>query len=166
MVAPVLAIAGVLGPGRAAVVGRISLVYGFVLAALRILGKRDLSQLRPFDAVLLFLIPQIFRNYLVGSDDTLVTALVASTTLFALVFLTSLLAFRSRTIGRIVRAGPSVLVREGTLIERALDQERVAPEEIEAAARMRGVEALDQIGTATLETEGTISILARRLRLE
>jgi uncharacterized membrane protein YcaP (DUF421 family) len=162
---PVLALSGVLGPGHSAIVGRITLVYGFLLAGLRVLGKRDLSQLTPFDTVLLFLIPQIFRNYLIGADNTLTTALVGATTLFFLVFLTSLLGFRSPIVGRLVRAAPSVLVEDGALLERTLDRERVAPEEIEAAARAAGVESLGQVRRATLEANGKISILRRDARL-
>jgi uncharacterized membrane protein YcaP (DUF421 family) len=158
---PVLALAGTLGPGRAALVGRVALVYAVLLASLRILGKRDLSQMTPFDAVLLFLIPQLFRNYLVGADSSLVTALVGATTLVVLVFLTSLAGFRSPAVGRLVRATPSILLDDGVLREDALSRERIAPEEIEAAARRAGVDGLDQVRRATLEADGTISIIRR-----
>ena len=153
-----LALCGVI-PGRQAIVGRVSLVYLFVLAGLRVLGKRDLSQMTPFDAVLLFLIPQLFRNYLIGTDDTLVTAIVAATTLLVLVFATSLLAYRSRVVGDVVRAHPTVLVEHGEVVERALNQERMVPEEIEAAARRSGVAELRAVDKATLEADGSISII-------
>lgn len=158
---PVLALCGVLGPGRAGIVGRVALVYGLMLASLRVLGKRDLSQMTAFDAVLLFLIPQIFRNYLLGTDDTLLTAVVGATTLLVLVFTTSLLGFRSIALGRLVRATPTVLAEDGILIEHALNREHVTPEEIEAAARLAGVEGLASIHRATLEADGKISIIRR-----
>jgi uncharacterized membrane protein YcaP (DUF421 family) len=158
---PVLALCGAFGPARATVVGRVALVYGLMLASLRVLGKRDLSQMTAFDAVLLFLIPQLFRNYLIGTDDTLLTALVGATTLLVLVFLTSLFGFRSRTIGRLVRASPTVLVDNGALLEDALDREHVAPEEIEAAARLAGVDGLPAVHRATLEADGKISVIPR-----
>jgi uncharacterized membrane protein YcaP (DUF421 family) len=158
---PALALGGVLGPGRADVVGRIALVYVVILAGLRVLGKRDLSQMTPFDVVLLFLIPQVFRNYLIGTDSTLLTALVGAATLLLLVFLTALFGYRSVTIGRLVRARPSVLVDHGMLLERVLDRERIAPEEIEAAARRVGIDGLDQVGRATLEADGTITVIRR-----
>jgi uncharacterized membrane protein YcaP (DUF421 family) len=143
-------------------VGRTALVYFFLLAALRILGKRDLSQMTPFDAMLLFLIPQLFRNYLVGTDSTAETALVSSTTLLDLVFLTSMLGFRFPSMGRLAKARPTVLLEDGSPVEPSLDRERIAPEEIEAAAREHGVERLDEVRRATLEANGKISILPRR----
>jgi len=161
---PVLALAGVLGPGRATVVGRTALVYGFCLGSLRILGKRDLSQMTPFDAVLLFLIPQLFRNYLIAADDTLWTALVSACTLLVLVFLTSLIAFRSQSIGRLVRARPTILIEHGAIVPTALDRERVTPDEIESAARHAGLGGLDQVDRATLEANGTITVLPRAVQ--
>jgi uncharacterized membrane protein YcaP (DUF421 family) len=160
-VPPVLAVLGLLGPGRAGVVGRTALVFGFLLAALRILGKRDLSQMTPFDAVLLFLIPQLFRNYLVATDHTLWTALVSACTLLLLVFVTSLVAFKNYSVGRLVRARPTVLLERGDLVPIALDRERVTPAEIEAAARHVGLASLDQVDRATLESDGSITILPR-----
>jgi uncharacterized membrane protein YcaP (DUF421 family) len=158
---PVLALCGVLGPGRAAIVGRVAIVYGLMLAGLRVLGKRDLSQLTAFDAVLLFLIPQLFRNYLLGTDDSLLTAVVGATTLLVLVFLTSLLAFRSVAIGHMVRASPTILAVDGGLVEHALNREHVTPEEIEAAARLSGVGQIASVRQAMLEADGKISILRR-----
>ena len=159
--APALALGGLLGQGRAGIVGHVALVYLLMLASLRVLGKRDLSQMTAFDAVLLFLIPQLFRNYLLGSDDSLLTAIVGATTLLLLVFLTSLLGFRSITLGRLVRAAPTVLAQDGVLVEHALNREHVTPEEIEAAARLAGVDGLASVRRATLEADGKISIIRR-----
>jgi len=158
---PMLALTGTLGPARAAIVGRTTLTYIVLLAGLRVLGKRDLSQLTPFEAILLFLIPQLFRNYLLGQDDSLLTALVAATTLLLLVYLTSALAFARPRLKGLVTSGPSVLVRDGVLIERELQRERIGPEDIDAALRQHGLEQLDQVKLATLEGDGSISIIRR-----
>jgi uncharacterized membrane protein YcaP (DUF421 family) len=158
---PILALAHVLGPNRAGVVGRTTLTYIVLLAGLRVLGKRDLSQLTPFEAILLFLIPQLFRNYLVGQDDSLLTALVAATTLLVLVYATSALAFSSPRLKGLVASDPSVLVRDGVLIEREMQRERMGPEEIDAALRQHGLEDLDQVKLATLEADGSISIIRK-----
>lgn len=156
---PILALCGVLGPRQAAVVGRTALTYAVILAGLRVLGKRDLSQLTPFETILLFLIPQLFRNYMVGQDDSLLTALDATATLLVLVYATSALAFVSPSLKEVVASGPSALVENGALVEDELRRERIRPEEIDAALREHGVESLGQVKLATLESDGTISIL-------
>jgi uncharacterized membrane protein YcaP (DUF421 family) len=158
---PVLGLCGVLGPARAAVVGRTALAYGVLLGGLRVLGKRDLAQLTPFEAILLFLIPQLFRNYLIGQDDTLLTALVAACTLLVLVYATSALAFTNVHLKGLVASDPSVLVRDGVVVDRELQRERIGPEEIDAALRQHGLEHLDQVKLATLETDGSISIIRK-----
>jgi uncharacterized membrane protein YcaP (DUF421 family) len=159
---PVLALAGVFGPFQRALVGRVVVVYVVMLASLRVLGKRELSQLTPFDAVLLFLIPQLFRNYLVGSDAGLSTALVAAATLTLLAFITSLFAYRfPSAVGRMVRAKPSLLYENGVLQTLELDRERIAPEEIESSAREHGVDGLDKVQRAMLEPNGKISVIRR-----
>lgn len=158
-VLPILALCHMLGPNRASVVGRTTLTYVVLLAGLRVLGKRDLSQLTAFEAILLFLIPQMFRNYLVGQDDSLLTALVAATTLLVLVYVTSALAFSSPRLRGLVASDPSVLVRNGVLVERELQRERIGPGEIDAALRQHGLEHLDQVKLATLEADGSISII-------
>jgi uncharacterized membrane protein YcaP (DUF421 family) len=161
-VLPVLALANVFGPFQRGLVGRMLLVYVFLLASLRVMGKREMSQMTPFDAVLLFLIPQLFRNYLVGNDAALSTALVASATLLLLVFVTSVFAYRfPGQVGRLVRSSPSVLYEDGALRERELDRERVGPEDLEAAARRNGVDGLHEVHRATLEAGGEISVVRR-----
>jgi uncharacterized membrane protein YcaP (DUF421 family) len=95
------------------------------------------------------------------NDASLRTALVAAATLLVLVFLTSALGFRFVSVGRLVRARPSVLVEHGAVLERVLDRERIAPEEVEAAARRAGVDGLDRVDRATLEADGTISVIGR-----
>jgi uncharacterized membrane protein YcaP (DUF421 family) len=158
---PVLALFGILGPARAAVVGRTALTYAVLLTGIRVLGKRDLSQLTPFEALLLVLIPQLFRNYLVRQDDSLLTALVSAATLFLLVYLTSVLAFTSPRLKGLVASGPSVLVKDGLLVEDEMRRERIGPPEIDAALRGHGLERLDQVKLATLEADGSISIIRK-----
>jgi uncharacterized membrane protein YcaP (DUF421 family) len=158
-VLPALSLCGVFGWDRAALVGRTTLIYVVLLAGLRVLGKRDLAQLTPFEAILLFLIPQLFRNYLVGQDDSLVTALVSATTLLVLVYATSALAFASPRLKGLVASDPTVLVEHGILVERELQRERIGPEEIQAVLRQHGLERLDQVKRATLEADGNISIV-------
>src|SRR6185437_15555753 len=75
---PVLALLGRLGPDRAALVGRMALVYVLVVAAFRVLGKRELSQMSPIELVTLLFLAQLFRNAIMRSDETMLSAVVAA----------------------------------------------------------------------------------------
>jgi uncharacterized membrane protein YcaP (DUF421 family) len=158
---PILALFGFFGPARAGVVARMTVVYVFVLAGFRVLGKRELSQMSPVEIVTLFFVPQLFRNAIMRDDNTMLSGIIGALTLFALVFLCSLLTYWVRTVRRILLPSPSVLLRDGMPDDTVLDQERVTTDDIASAARKAGVEELEQVHRATLEGDGRISVVPR-----
>ena len=66
---------------------------------------------------------------------------------------------RSRRLRKAVEGEPRLLVREGHLLQRALREEGVDPEDVRAAIRRNGLERIDQVRIAVLETDGSISIV-------
>ena len=156
---PVLALAGVFGPMRGGLVLRLALIYVLVLICFRVIGKRELSQMTPMELVMLFLVPQLFRNAIMHNDDTLLSAVIAGFTLFSLIFLTTTLAYRLGIVRVVVVPSPSPLVIDGVAIRSALDEERVAVDDILSAARKAGLEGLHEIHAATLESDGRISVV-------
>jgi uncharacterized membrane protein YcaP (DUF421 family) len=138
---------------------RVVFVYIFVWACFRVLGKRELSQMAPFELVMLLFVPQFFSRALTRQDYSMTNAVAASTTLFSLVLLTSILSFRFGAFRRFMEARPTVLVKRGQILDRALGHERIAPEEIFAAMHKAGIERLDQVQWAILESDGKIAII-------
>jgi hypothetical protein len=124
-----------------------------------VLGKRDLTQMSPFELVTLLFIPQLFSRALPRQDYSMTNAVIGATTLFGLVFLTSVASHRSRRFAHFMEAKPTVLVRRGTSIEEHLDRERIAPEDIFSAMHRVGLEQLEQVEWAILEGDGKISIV-------
>jgi len=140
-------------------VPRIALAYVVIMIGFRIMGKRELSQLSPFELVTLLLIPEIFAQAIIGEDFSMTNAVVAFTTLLALVFVTSVMAHRSRRFGTILEAQPSVLVAHGELVETNLNRERITPDELYSELRMSGLEDLSLVKWAILESDGNISVV-------
>lgn len=138
---------------------RIAVIYVFLLVALRVMGKREFSQLSPFELVTLLLIPEILTEALNVGDTSLTGAIVGVATLLGLVFITSVLAYRNRTIGRWTEGVPVVMVRDGRLVPSVLDRERVSPEEIIAELHKVGLERLEQVKWGVLETDGRMSFI-------
>ncbi|GAC1653560.1 MAG: hypothetical protein NVS4B3_16760 [Gemmatimonadaceae bacterium] len=138
---------------------RVVFVYAFVWACFRVLGKRELTQMSPLELVTLLFIPQLFSRALTRQDYSLTNAVIGASTLFALVFCTSAASYCSKRFRRIVEAGPTVLVRQGSLIPEHLDRERIAPDDIFAAMHKAGLERLDQVAWAILEGDGKISLV-------
>jgi uncharacterized membrane protein YcaP (DUF421 family) len=138
---------------------RVAVIYVFLMVALRLMGKREFSQLTPFELVTLLLIPEILTEALNMGDSSLTAAFIGVSTLLALVFITSVLAYRNRTFGRWSEGEPVVVVRHGALVPSAMDRERVSPEEIVAEMRKVGLEDMAQVKWGVLETDGRISFI-------
>jgi uncharacterized membrane protein YcaP (DUF421 family) len=138
---------------------RVAVIYAFLMVGLRLMGKREFGQLSPFELVTLLLIPEILTDALTAGDSSLTAALTSVSTLLVLVFLTSVLAYRSPMFGRLTEGEPQVLVQDGHLVPSAMHRERVSPEEILAEMHKVGLERLNQVKWAVLETDGRISFI-------
>lgn len=138
---------------------RVVVMYLVIVIGLRLLGKREFGQLSPLELVTLLLIPEIVSNAIQGNHYSITHAVVGVSTLFVLVFLTSLLGSRSEKFQRVLDGEPRVLVHDGKLIPRNLMAERVTPDEVMSEMRKAGFDQLEQIRWAILETDGKISIV-------
>jgi uncharacterized membrane protein YcaP (DUF421 family) len=141
---------------------RVAAIYVFVMLSLRLMGKREFGQLSPFELVTLLLIPEIAAQSLVREDFSLTNAMVGLSTLFLLVFLTSLATHVSRRAEDIIGGEPSVLVSQGALVTEAMHRARITPGEIFGEMHKVGLHSLEQIRWAILENDGKISIIPAR----
>ena len=141
---------------------RVVFVYVLVWACFRVLGKRELSQMSPFELVLLLLVPQLFSRAITRQDYSMTNAVIGSTTLFTLVFVTSLASYRFKRFSRIMQSRPSILVSHGALVDEQLNRERIAPDDILSAMHKVGLEHLDQVEWAILEGDGKIALIPTR----
>jgi uncharacterized membrane protein YcaP (DUF421 family) len=138
---------------------RVVIIYIFIVVGLRVVGKREFGQLSPLELVTLLIIPELVSQALTHEDYSLTNALVGTSTLLVLVYLSSLIQYNVKPIGRVIEGVPTVLVRQGKFIKEHLDEERIAPDEIFNAMRQSGLEKLEQVRWAILETDGKVSIV-------
>jgi uncharacterized membrane protein YcaP (DUF421 family) len=138
---------------------RVFIIYIFILVGLRILGKREFGQLSPLELVSLLMIPEIVTKALTGEDYSLTNALIGVSTLFSLVFLTSVLMQWSRKAEHIIAGKPAVLVYDGNYVPDNMNRERITPDEIFTEMHKSGLEKLEQVKWAVLEPDGKISIV-------
>lgn len=138
---------------------RIATIYFVILIALRALGKRSFSQLSPFDLVTLLLIPEIVQQSMMREDFSMTNALIALSTLFTLVFLTSLLSHRFKKIETVIEGSPSVLVSHGQFVVDTMNDTRITPSELYGEMHKSGLSHLEQIRWAILESDGRISFI-------
>ncbi|NLX08443.1 MAG: DUF421 domain-containing protein [Chloroflexi bacterium] len=138
---------------------RIIIIYMFILLGLRLMGKREFSQLSPLELVNLLLIPEIVSQSIVREDFSLINGLIGISTIFALVFFNSALVHRSKRYEQVIESSPTVLVYHGQLAPDNMNAERIMPEEVFAEMHKSGLERLEQVAWAILEPDGKIAIV-------
>ena len=142
---------------------RVALIYLFLVFALRIMGKREFGQMSPLELVALLLIPEIVSQALLREDFSMTNAIIAVTTLFTMVFLTSLVIQVSKTAERAITGTPTVLVYHGQLVPDHMHKERVTEDEIFGEMHKSGLDRLEQVRWAILESDGKIAIIPEAL---
>lgn len=138
---------------------RVALIYVVILIGMRILGKREFGQLAPMEFVTLLLIPELVAHALLGEDYSMTNAMIALTTLFAVVFISSTIVHMSKKAEDIIQGIPCVLVHDGQIISENMNKERITPEEIFAEMHKAGLERLEQVKWAILEGDGKIALV-------
>jgi uncharacterized membrane protein YcaP (DUF421 family) len=141
------------------IVIRSSAVYLFMVIALRIFGKKELSQLNTADVILILLISNSVQNAMVGNDTTLWGGLAAATILFAINFILKKLIYRYKKFGEFMLEKPEILIHNGTLDFKNLGKLDITSDELREAMREHGVEYFKDVKLAMLEIDGNISII-------
>src|SRR5918998_975543 len=135
-------------------------VYVVLLLILRLSGRRTLGEMTPFDFVLLLIIAETTQQALLGDDFSVTNAFLLITTLVSLDILMSWLKTRFDAFDRIMDGLPMVIVEHGQPLKDRLRKSRLDEHDVLAAARrLQGLESMEQIKYAVLETDGGISII-------
>lgn len=137
------------------------IIYVTLIAMLRISGKRSLSKLNIFDFIITVAIGSIFASTLTTEDLKLAQSVTAILVLLLAQWTISRLAFRSSKFERLIKADPALLYYGGDFLTDTMRAERVTQREILQAVRISGTASLDGVQAIILETDGTMSVIAR-----
>jgi uncharacterized membrane protein YcaP (DUF421 family) len=144
------------------IVLRAVVAYVFIIFLMRVVGRRELSSMEPSDIVLLVVIGDLVQNGVTQTDYSVTGVVLAAGTIGALATFTAYVTFKWSRIRNVVEGEPVILVEDGKLIERNMKHERMTADEVMEQARLQqGVESLDDIRWAVLETSGSISIVKK-----
>ena len=89
------------------------LVYVFLFVLLRLVGKKHVGELAPFDLLVLLILSETVQNSLVGDDTSLIGGLISAATLVILAYGISILTFSSKRLERAIEGTPKILIRHG-----------------------------------------------------
>ncbi|HZQ89941.1 MAG TPA: YetF domain-containing protein [Gaiellaceae bacterium] len=138
---------------------RATVVFAFILLLTRVIGKRELGSLQPFDLVLLIVLGDALQQGLTQDDYSLTGAILVVGTIAVLQVFVSWLSYRFPRARPILDGEPIIIVQDGEAIERNLKRERLTIEEVAEEARRQQIAHLSEVQFAILETSGAISFI-------
>ncbi len=141
---------------------RPAIIYVFLVAGLRLGGKRELAQLNPFDLVVLLTLSNSVQNAIIGDDVTVTGGIIGASTLLAINSVVVRFLFKHRTLDRLIEGEKDVLIDHGKINMERLNREAVTLAELAAAAHRQGFASLHEVERAVLEPGGIISFLRRK----
>jgi len=143
------------------IVVRAFFAFVFVFLLTRLIGRRELSTLQPFDLLLLIVVGDLLQQG-VTQNDLSFTGLVLAVGMFGLLTLAmSYAGWRFPRVRPLLEPEPLILVEDGKVIERNLRKERITPEEVAGEARLQQISSLDDVQWALLESGGRISFIPK-----
>lgn len=143
------------------IVIRAAVVFAFIWLLMRVMGRRELSSLEPFDLIMLIVIGDLIQQGVTQQDVSVTGALLAATTIGLLTILLAWLNYRFPGLRPALEGRPVVLVEDGKAIESNLKRERITLEELAAQARLKEIDSISDVRWAVLETSGAISFIPR-----
>lgn len=141
------------------IVIRAAVVFVFIFVLTRIVGRRELSSLEPFDLIMLVVIGDLVQQGVTQSDNSVTGAFLAVGTIGLLTVAFSYASFKWRRLRPVLAGEPIVLIEDGELLTRNLRRQRLTVEEVEAEARLNEIGSLRQVRWGILETDGRISFV-------
>ena len=139
-------------------------VYVFIVAAIRVFGKKEFAQLSVVDVVFILLISNSVQTAMVGDDTSLSGGLVAALALFAMNYVFKRLSLGSESISKVIEGEPVLLIYNGEIRPNALKEASISLEQLKAVVREHGVEEISDVNLAIFEVDGNISVLSDNYR--
>ena len=143
------------------IVVRAFLAFCFVFLLTRLIGRRELSSLQPFDLMLLVVVGDLIQQGVTQNDLSLTGLLLAVGVFGLLTLTTSYLGFRFRRVRPLLEPEPLILVENGKVIDKNLHKERMTAEEIAGEARLQQIASLEDVQWAVLESGGRVSFIPK-----
>ena len=143
------------------IVVRATVMYLIVYVLLRMLGKRELGQMTPFEFILLVVMGDLIQQGITQTDFSITAATLAIATFAFWGLVLSWMSYLWPQAERVLEGEPRVLICNGELLERNLRRDRMTRREIESEMRLAGIASVRDVGWALLEPNGKISFIKR-----
>jgi uncharacterized membrane protein YcaP (DUF421 family) len=141
---------------------RSAVIFFFIFLLMRIVGRRELSSLEPFDLILLVVLGDSVQQAVTQDDYSVTGAFIVISTIALLQVFLSYLNFRVPRLRPLLNGEPIVVVQDGKVIERNARRERLTLDDIAGAARLQQIASLEDVQWAVLETSGELTFIEKQ----
>ena len=143
------------------VVIRATVIFFALYLLVRLLGKRELAQLTPFELIVLVVTGDLIQQGVTHNDFSLTGAILAVATFAFWASVLSWVTYLSRRAERVLDGQPRVIVRDGQIIRENLSHDRLTEAEIQSEMRLAGIAHVRDVAWAILERTGKMSFIKR-----
>ena len=140
---------------------RVSIIYILVLVVMRIMGKREISQMQPFELVIAIMIADLASVPMSDTGIPIFNGIIPILALLLFQLIISIINLRSIKLRQIICGKPQILVYRGKIDEKALKKEKITINELQERLRQNNIFTLGDVEYAILETSGEISVIQK-----
>ncbi len=143
------------------IVLRGTVVYLTLTAIVRLIPKRQIGNLAPNDLIALVTVGALVADAILGDSQKPIEIMTMVAVVLLWDYLINLLEFRFPRVSRVTQDSPTLLIHNGRVVEQNLNKEQLTFEELKANLRKHGIEDIDRVKHAILETDGHISVIEK-----
>ena len=141
---------------------RAAVAFVLVYGVTRVIGRRELADLQPFDLIFLVVIGDLIQQGVTQNDLSITGVILVISTIALLQVTASYLSFRFRPLRPILNGEPVIIIENGRFIDRNMKRERLTQEDVAEEMRLNSIHSLDEVEWAVLESSGKMSFLKKR----
>lgn len=137
-------------------------IFVFAMVVMRVWGKKHLSELNPFDLILMLIMSESLQNALVDDEKSITGGILSMGTLIILNVIVNRITFSSHKAEKFIDGTPKVLIKGGELDHKMLKQEKMTMQELHAALRQQGVMEPGDVEWGIIEPNGKFSVIKKQ----
>lgn len=143
------------------IVLRATAIFFMLFLLLRLLGKRQLGQMTPFEFVALIVLGDFVQQAVTHNDYSITAATLAVATFAFWSLVLAWISYRSKPLRRLLEGEPRILIRDGQFLAPVLARDKITPEEVLSEMRLAGIARIEEVAWGILEPSGKVSFLKR-----
>ena len=140
---------------------RATVIFWALYVLVRLLGKRELAQLTPFELIVLIATGDLIQQGVTHNDFSMTGAILAVATFAFWASVLSWVTYLSRRAERFLDGEPNVIIRDGKLIRANMRRDRITLAEVESEMRQAGIGRIADVEWGIVESKGRMSFIQR-----